>query len=351
MRSIWWLDDLRRRDVGAAGGKGANLGELTGAGFPVPPGFVVSADAYLASMEAAGVRAELAAPVEATDASEWPAHSDELQTLVRKAGLRADVRRSSSALMPSWPTGWVSGHRQWPCVPLPPLKTRADTSFAGMNKTFTNVRGAAGVAEAVVDAWASLFGQRVVAYRADRRIPGEPAIAVVVQAMVPTVAAGVAFTADPVSGQRDRIVIEGAFGQGEVVVGGRVEPDMYVVAKTTLAILDERIGTKSHKIVAGADGDVHVALEPAEASARALACRRRGTSPRLARLHRGPLRRAPGPGVVPGCRGRAARRAARPDHDAWLRAATARRHSRRPSAPAGSRRVTRCGRRCHPAAR
>ena len=270
MKSIWWLDDLRRRDVGAAGGKGANLGELTGAGFPVPPGFVVSADAYLASMEAAGVREELAAPMDATDASEWTARSDELQTLVRKAGLRADVRleleRAYAELADRL------GERA-PAVAVRSSATAedaADTSFAGMNKTFTNVRGAAGVAEAVVDAWASLFGQRVVAYRADRRIPGEPAIAVVVQAMVPTVAAGVAFTADPVSGQRDRIVIEGAFGQGEVVVGGRVEPDMYVVDKTTLAILDEHIGTKSHKIVAGADGDVHVALSPAEASARVL---------------------------------------------------------------------------------
>ena len=270
MKSIWWLEDLRRRDVGAAGGKGANLGELTGAGFPVPPGFVVSADAYLASMEAAGVREELAAPMDATDASEWPARSDELQTLVRKAGLRADVRleleRAYAELADRL------GERA-PAVAVRSSATAedaADTSFAGMNKTFTNVRGAAGVAEAVVDAWVSLFGQRVVAYRADRRIPGEPAIAVVVQAMVPTVASGVAFTADPVSGQRDRIVIEGAFGQGEVVVGGRVEPDMYVVDKATLAILDEHIGTKSHKIVAGADGDVQVALSPAEASARVL---------------------------------------------------------------------------------
>lgn len=92
MKSIWWLDNLRRGDVGVAGGKGANLGELTGAGFPVPPGFVVSAQAYLASMETAGARQALAVPMDADDASTWAARSDELQTLVRKAGLRPEVR-------------------------------------------------------------------------------------------------------------------------------------------------------------------------------------------------------------------------------------------------------------------
>ena len=270
MKSIWWLDNLRRGDVGVAGGKGANLGELTGAGFPVPPGFVVSAQAYLASMETAGARQALAVPMDADDASTWAARSDELQTLVRKAGLRPEVR---DELDRAYAELADRVGEEAPAVAVRSSATAedaADTSFAGMNKTFTNVRGASAVADAVVEAWASLFGERVVAYRADRRIPGEPAIAVVVQAMVPAIASGVAFTADPVSGQRDRIVIEGAFGQGEVVVGGRVEPDTYLVQKPTLAILDERIGTKSHKIVAGTDGDVRVALDQEEGSARVL---------------------------------------------------------------------------------
>jgi len=269
-QTIWWLEELTRAEVALAGGKGANLGELVRAGFPVPPGFVVGAEAYLASMDAAGVRAALAAPVATGDPAAWAAWSNERQDLVRSAGLRPDVRadldRSYAQL----------AERLGENAPAVAVRSSAtaedapDTSFAGMNKTFTNVRGADDVADAVLQAWASLFGERVMAYRADRQILGEPAIAVVVQAMVPAVASGVAFTADPVGGERRRIIIEGAFGQGEVVVGGRVEPDTYVVDKSTLAVVDERIGTKTHKIVAGAHGDERVALTAEEASARVL---------------------------------------------------------------------------------
>jgi pyruvate,water dikinase len=93
---------------------------------------------------------------------------------------------------------------------------------------------------------------------------------VVVQGMVPAASSGVAFTADPVSGDRSRIVIEAAFGQGEVVVGGRVEPDTYIVDKDRLEVIDERIGVKLHKIVPGDDGDLRVELDADEANARVL---------------------------------------------------------------------------------
>src|SRR5690606_18664349 len=137
----------------------------------------------------------------------------------------------------------------------------ADTSFAGMNRTLTNVRGASAVVDAVVDAWTSLFGERVIGYRSAHGLTDEPQMAVVVQAMVPAESAGVAFTAGPVSSDRSGIVIEAAFGQGEVVVGGCVEPDSYTVDKQTLTILDTRIGTKTHKIIAAEDhGDERVEL-------------------------------------------------------------------------------------------
>jgi pyruvate,water dikinase len=107
----------------------------------------------------------------------------------------------------------------------------AEVSFAGMNRTITNVSGVQAVLDAVVDAWSSLFGQRALTYRAAHALDAEPAIAVVVQQMVGAASSGVAFTIDPVSGNPGKVVIEAAFGQGEVVVGGRVEPDTYIVAK------------------------------------------------------------------------------------------------------------------------
>jgi pyruvate, water dikinase len=130
----------------------------------------------------------------------------------------------------------------------------ASTSFAGMNETFTNVSGTDELIERIVDCWASLWSPRVVAYRATHRLADEPAIAVVVQRMVDAHRSGVMFTADPASGDRDRVVIEAAYGLGEVVVGGQVEPDTYVVSKDGPRVLHEHLGIKATKIVRGPDG-------------------------------------------------------------------------------------------------
>ncbi len=179
MSMIVWLEDLGKTDVAVAGGKGANLGELTNAGFPVPPGFVVTAQAYVASMDEGGVREQLAAPVVEPSA----AAATEARQLVGKAGLPASIRSSLDAAYAEL------GRRLG--VEDPPVAVRssataedsADTSFAGMNRTITNVRGTAALAEAVVAAWASLFGERVLGYRSARGLAGEPQMAVVVQAM------------------------------------------------------------------------------------------------------------------------------------------------------------------------
>ena len=147
----------------------------------------------------------------------------------------------------------------------------ADASFAGMNETFTNVRGEDDLIEAVRNCWASLFGARVVAYRASRHFTADPAMAVVVQLMIASERSGVAFTADPTTDATDRVVVEAAFGQGEVVVSGSVEPDTYVVAKDGGQILSRRIGLKSFKIVRGPDGkDQRVELDEAQAEAQVL---------------------------------------------------------------------------------
>ncbi|HEY1282795.1 MAG TPA: PEP/pyruvate-binding domain-containing protein, partial [Acidimicrobiales bacterium] len=272
MEPVVWFADLKRTDTDIAGGKGANLGELVSGGFPVPPGFVVTANAYLASMEAAHVRNDLRGdPTEpAGHPEEAAAKATELQVLVRKAGLHPEVHEALTAAYTEL------GRRIGVTAPRVAVRSSAtsedaaDTSFAGMNRTFTNVEGIEAVGAAVVEAWASLFAERVLVYRGAHRVTAEPAIAVVVQAMVPAATSGVAFTADPVTGDRSRIVIEAAFGQGEVVVGGRVEPDTYTVAKSPLQIVDERIGTKSHKIVAGVDGDVRIDLSREEGAQRVL---------------------------------------------------------------------------------
>ena len=144
----------------------------------------------------------------------------------------------------------------------------ASTSFAGMNETYTDVRDGDELARRVVDCWASLWSPRVVAYRSSQGLAVEPAIAVIVQRMVPSDVSGVMFTADPATGDRDKLVIEAAYGLGEVVVGGQVEPDTYVLSKATRAVLQTHVGTKAEKVERGPDGQDRRLVVPLEEQAR-----------------------------------------------------------------------------------
>jgi len=240
------LDRLGAADVAVAGGKGANLGEMRSAGFPVPDGFVVTAAAYLAAIEAAGVRPRLRAVTgEAVDASAETvaALAAEARDLLDAVPVPGDLKAALTAA--------YAGLGPDVAVAVRSSATSEDTaatSFAGMNQTFLDVVGPDALVAAVHDCWRSLYGERVVAYRAEHRMVEEPAIAVVVQELVDSEQAGVMFSVDPATGDAGRVVIEGAFGLGEVVVSGQVEPDTYRVRKDPLAIEDVRLGDKSFQL-------------------------------------------------------------------------------------------------------
>lgn len=248
---------LGRSDTPLAGGKGANLGELTAAGLPVPPGFVVTGQAYLHALDAAGFRQrllDLVAKADIDDSSVLKIVSDELRVTVHRSGVPEQVQ---TAVMQAF-KGLGEGAR----VAVRSSATAEDTaeaSFAGMNETFTNVIEDT-LIQRILDCWASLWSPRVVAYRHSLGLTDEPTIAVVVQRMVDSEASGVMFTVDPISQDRTRMLIEGAYGLGEVVVGGQVEPDTYFVArprdpsKANLQVLSARIGSKAFMIVRQADG-------------------------------------------------------------------------------------------------
>ncbi|HET6949049.1 MAG TPA: phosphoenolpyruvate synthase [Acidimicrobiales bacterium] len=266
---IAWFGDISRADVGTVGGKGANLGELSRAGLAVPPGFVLTAGAYLQAIEDAGTRAELQRRVAGLDVDDPAAlarAADDCRAIVRAAGMPVPVREAVVAAYEHL------GHDDRVAVrSSATAEDTAATSFAGMNETYTNVCGADEVLDRVVDCWVSLWSPRVVAYRASNRLGDEPAIAVVVQRMVDSRASGVMFTADPATGDRGHVVIEASFGLGEVVVGGQVQPDTYVLAKDGPHVLHEQIGTKATKIIRGADGhDLRVDVPEAERARRVL---------------------------------------------------------------------------------
>jgi pyruvate,water dikinase len=265
--SVIPFDRLSVGDVEVAGGKGANLGEVTRAGLPVPPGFIVTAPAYLQAMESGGVRDELASAAGRIDADDTAALSElaaHMHDLVHKAGVPDDLRRSIVEAYHSLGEGLVAVRSS------ATAEDTAGTSFAGMNETFTNVEGDDALITRVVDCWSSLFGERVISYRATQHVTDEPAIAVVIQRMVDSERSGVMFSADPASGDRSRIVIEAAFGLGEVVVGGHVEPDTYVVAKDGPRLLETRVGRKAFAIRRGQRGDERVELTDDEAHRQVL---------------------------------------------------------------------------------
>ncbi len=265
------ISTLRISDAERAGGKGANMGELVAAGLPVPPGFVLMRDCYHTSMRSCGVDAELGALHRealdnVADTARLGELSERMQGLVRKAGVDDTVR---NLVLPAY--HGIGANAVVAVRSSATGEDGADASFAGMNATITNVSGDDALIDAVVRCWMSLFSPRVITYRASRDFTGDPAMAVVVQQMVDSEKAGVAFTADPSTGAQDRVVIEGAFGLGEVVVSGEVEPDTYIVSKETLAPLAVRLGHKAFKIVRGADGhDSTVDLDDAQADSRVL---------------------------------------------------------------------------------
>ncbi len=262
------FSELRREDVDYAGGKGANLGELTSAGLPVPGGFVVGAPAYAASASRAACASvcRRSSPRSTSRTRPrwrpprlWPGRLSSTPRCRRRSGTRSSPPMMSLAL----------GDGSEPAVAVRSSATAEDTasaSFAGMNETFLNIRGADAVIDAVRRCWVSLFGPRTIYYRGQRGFSQAGMdIAVVVQIQIPSTRAGVMFTANPASGENEELVIEGSFGLGEAVVSGSVSPDRYVVQKSDLAITTRSVRPKELVIEPAADGGtVTRALSPEE---------------------------------------------------------------------------------------
>ena len=248
--------ELGSEDVAYAGGKGANLGELTRAGLPVPPGFVIGAPAYAAFCEDTGVRArldEILAAVDVEDGTALEAASAASRQAVLDAPMPPALQEAIVSAYRDLAGSEEAGDGRVRVNPDVAVAVRssataedtASASFAGMNETYLNTRGADAVVEAVKRCWGSLFGARTIYYRGQRGFSqADMDIAVVVQLQIASTRAGVMFTVDPASGERDRLVIEGSFGLGEAVVSGSVSPDRYVVRKSDLAITTRSVRPK-----------------------------------------------------------------------------------------------------------
>jgi len=252
MEIVKWFEDLGKSDVSKAGGKGANLGELVRAGLPVPPGFVITAQAYLLFTTESGLSQKIAHAMEGLnvdDTSQLQAKSREVQGLIIGTEMPANIK---GEIIKAYEELSKRDSSRALYVAVRSSATMEDSeqaSFAGMNATFLNVHGKEDLIRKVKECWASLYGARVIFYRAKKEFLDEPVIAVVVQKMVNSDKAGVMFTANPSNNNMSSLVIEGAFGLGEVVVGGLVSPDYYEVEKSSLKVKDARISHKNFKII------------------------------------------------------------------------------------------------------
>ncbi|HEX6965011.1 MAG TPA: phosphoenolpyruvate synthase [Gemmatimonadaceae bacterium] len=261
---------IGRTDVPLVGGKGANLGEMLRAGLPVPPGFVLTIDAYHRFYEHGELAADVAAclaPVDVDDPDSLQRASRALRDLVLATEIPDDLRSTIVDAYHALARGSDAngaGNGQ-PLVAVRSSATAEDTaqfSFAGMFESFLNVRGEAALLRSVKECWASTFGARVLFYRLKQEMPAEMPVAVIVQRMIDSAKSGVMFTVDPATHDRTRIVIEAAWGFGEVVVGGQVTPDRYVIDKRTLATLTADIAHKEFLLERGpgSEGTVRVDL-------------------------------------------------------------------------------------------
>ncbi|WP_458403055.1 phosphoenolpyruvate synthase [Methanobrevibacter sp.] len=241
------FEDLNKSDIGIAGGKGANLGELTQAGIPVPPGFVVTAQAYEKFMDEAGINDQVMGILEKIDINDTKAlqaAAEEIKKIIIEAPIPEDlvifIREYYNELCQRVGEDDTD-------VAIRSSATAEDlpeASFAGQQDTFLHVSGDDEVIEYIRKCWASLFEARAIFYREENNFEHSKVyIAVVVQKMAIADKAGVMFTVNPSTGE-EIALIEGSWGLGEAVVSGDVTPDNYQVDKKDNEIINVTISDK-----------------------------------------------------------------------------------------------------------
>ncbi len=261
-----WFEELGRDSIPKAGGKAANLGEMINAGFPVPPGFAITIDAFEEFLESArrfGKKAKIVEIISKVD----PKDTKDLEDT------SAFVREIIEATpVPEEIVEEIEKAYQELCkrtgVENLPVAVRSsataedvpNASFAGQQDTYLWISGFENVMKHVVKCWSSLYSPRAIAYRATKGFSHwEVSIAVAVQKMVNSRSSGVMFTLNPTHGDEAQIVIESSWGLGEAIVSGSVTPDRFVVDKVTMEIVERTVSSKLYWMVFDSDkgGVIH----------------------------------------------------------------------------------------------
>ncbi|MDE1832849.1 MAG: hypothetical protein KGH58_00330, partial [Candidatus Micrarchaeota archaeon] len=262
------FEHIRKEHIHIAGGKGANLGEMSQK-FPIPSGFCVTVNAYKMYLKESGLEAKIHAMLKKLDVKDNKA-LDRTSAEIRKmilshpipSGVKAQILQGYTRLGGAY----VAVRSSATAEDMP------NASFAGQQDTYLNIRGEKALLDAVRSCWASLFTSRAIYYRELNKFEHEKVhISVVVQNMIEAEKSGIMFSVNPVTRDRNEMIIEGSFGLGEAIVSGMVTPDSYIIDKRTMKPKEIKINTKRIAIVRSSTGkNEKITLQEDRANARCL---------------------------------------------------------------------------------
>jgi pyruvate,water dikinase len=246
-RFVAWFDELNKEDVLIAGGKGANLAEMTRAQVPVPPGFIITSDAYFHFLKKTGLDGKIRELLEALDVDDTQRLtkvSDKIKEEILSSPIPPEIAREIRQAYKELGGGLVAARSSATAEDLP------EASFAGQQRTFLNVQSEREVLTSVKGCWASLFEARAIFYRQQRGFDHlTVGLAVPVQQMVQSEVSGVMFTVEPLTNDTGKILIEAAYGLGEAIVSGELNPDRYTVDKGDLSVTEKQIAKQEWELV------------------------------------------------------------------------------------------------------
>jgi len=270
---IVWFEEVGKEDIGLVGGKGANLGEMTGAHLPIPYGFIITSNAYFSFIEEARLAPKIKAilsTVNFENTGELKQASDHIQRLIMDSQMSDSLSQEISTFYEEL----VLKEREYLnkysntqkkigqslknlyksiLVAVRSSATAEDlptASFAGQQETYLNIKGEAHLLFAIKKCWASLFTQRAIYYRHEQGFDHfKVGLAAVVQRMIQSDKSGIAFSIDPVNNDKTKITIEAIYGLGEYIVQGKVTPDHYEIDKRSLVLLKKEVNYQNLKFV------------------------------------------------------------------------------------------------------
>ena len=252
-KAIVWFKEVTKNDIPLVGGKGANLGEMTRANIPVPPGFIVTVNAYYDFLQKSNIIEKiekLLEPLDPNDSKQLQRISAEIKEIIMEASMPPEAASLMKQAYAEMGNGLVAVRSSATAEDLP------EASFAGQQSTYLNIQGDEALVDAVQRCWASLFEPRAIYYRIQNGFDHfKVGIAVPVQRMIASQTSGVMFTVEPVTSDTEKIVIEAIYGLGEGLVSGEVTPDLYIVDKKDLSLISKRISRQDTLLFQNPDAD------------------------------------------------------------------------------------------------